>query len=1049
MLMTLKRPAGGIMYFSTNRTNLFAIILVVAGLLISCSGNSDPVAPSQSPDTLTTQVSDTGASASGNHYPWGFYNVYVDPGEGTWDIEPLRQVADHFNIINYLEQWPCSNCFQLVGIQQSGSGTLLVDVQITHPFATKPNFTGFDVRGIAMFDGNKTFPVSGLVKSFADSGQGVIVDPDGYTTLYNTTTEGSGPSGLQGYIKGKFGTLTYPQATLNPFKRFSTDNVANTRNVFVAGDQITVQYEVKMPTPGGFIFGYAIDACWVPPTTKPVTNPIVDFGADANCPEPWKIEITDEPVGPGMTAYGGSTVLTIDVYDWQEGTHAAPVVECPEIFIDTQTAVKISDNGDYSTYQVTVTKTELATIGLHECLISVEDDENASAPEWLDLTAYYVHELEVFEYAFTEPFAQAGAEPNPQDVCQDVNFYNDGSYDPDGGSIVNYQWDWDNDGVYDEEGADVYHSWDMSGTYYVQFKVTDDEGQFDELDTPLEIVIDNILPTAEGSINLSTVPAGGEIIFDGSSSHDNDCGGDAIVLWEWDMGSEQYSTASPDPLPIHLANWGYYDAILTVTDDEGGTDEIDEPLSFRVSEGWAATWGGSTYDAAYDAVADSLGNVYVTGFFNDTVDFDPGDGVVEVTSNGGKDCYLCMYNPMGEFQWVKTWGSGTDDVAYALDTYGDTAVYVVGYFTGSNVDFDPDLLNEELLDSNGQGDAFIVKFDMLGNFQWAWNWGGAEYDACLDVSADNFENIFISGKFKDSNVDFDPDPSFAGQDMHSSNGLYDAFLMSFLPDGDFRWARTWGSTGDDEAHGVYGGSNGKVAVSGLYRGTVNFDTGGGTDEFTSVGEEDAFVSQYSAIGAYEWNVSYGSANAGDIGRAVTIDSTDKICLVGTFTGTVDFDPGPDAFSIPSNGSGDAFYVKLTTTGTFVGARTWGGISNDEARTITEDTAGNQYVGGTFVGSGIDLDPGPGTDLHSSNANSIDIFVIGFSPIFVYSWAQSWGGESTDYCNSLASFEDLFIFPAGEYKETVDFDLGDHFEDWHVSEGITDAWIGRLRYDGNW
>jgi len=55
--------------------------------------------------------------------------------------------------------------------------------------------------------------------------------------------------------------------------------------------------------------------------------------------------------------------------------------------------------------------------------------------------------------------------------------------------IVNYEWDWDNNGTFDQTGASVNHTFDMAGTYNVQFRVTDDEGATDVLDTPLVITI--------------------------------------------------------------------------------------------------------------------------------------------------------------------------------------------------------------------------------------------------------------------------------------------------------------------------------------------------------------------------------------------------------------------------------------------------------------------------------------------------------------------------------------------------------------------------------
>ena len=85
---------------------------------------------------------------------------------------------------------------------------------------------------------------------------------------------------------------------------------------------------------GAFVFGYAIDASWETPDEKPVTNPITDFPAEANCFEPWKIVAIEETVTENiLTDTGGQTQVNIFVYDHQgEDSYLDPVVECPELF---------------------------------------------------------------------------------------------------------------------------------------------------------------------------------------------------------------------------------------------------------------------------------------------------------------------------------------------------------------------------------------------------------------------------------------------------------------------------------------------------------------------------------------------------------------------------------------------------------------------------------------------------------------------------------------------------------------------------------------------
>ncbi len=578
--------------------SFFLTILCVL-FICGCSGADGPATPAvadqPSPATIegqgtdiatTPQVPEGSAEQKPGHWLWAYEQIYIDPGNMEFEVIPQRLVTGHWNVLTWLENGPCTDCFQLVGLTPSGSGTLLADIEVTHPFALL-NFTGFDVRGIAMFTGSKTFPDSGLTTPDRLAGDGELVNADGYTTLYNSTTEGSGPDGLQGYQKGNLASVTPPDAFLNGYKRHITDNPVNTRNAFYAGDSIMATYEVDMPD-GPFIFGYAVDASWTKPLTTPVTDPMTQFGPDANCPEPWKIEISEEPVGQGLTDQGGETVLTVDVYDWQgKDSHYDPVLECPELFNGSANAAWVEDGTGYARYEVTIQNQSLAGEGEYECLIKVEDTENAGSPDWLDLTSYQIYTLEVGEYQveYFNPSPCAEVDPNPAIVCEDITFDGSCSFDPDGGDIVSWEWDWDGDGVFDDEGEIVVHAFDVVGTYFVDLRVTDDEGAMDALDKPIEVLVENALPTAVAQANTYNALVGDWIDFDGTGSHENDCGGQAIVLYEWDFDFDgSFDSVMEGPTPTVEFNFeGTYQVQLRVTDDENGTDMLDEPLEIVIS----------------------------------------------------------------------------------------------------------------------------------------------------------------------------------------------------------------------------------------------------------------------------------------------------------------------------------------------------------------------------------------------------------------------------------------------------------------------------------
>jgi len=402
-----------------SRTFFIPCVLVMFLLLtISCSGSNRDTGNTILPAVPNTLSDRAIQKYESNHYLWAYNLIHVNPGENEFELIPVKHVADHWNILGFLEQGPCTNCLKITRMELSGYGTVLIDIEITHPFEN-PVLTGFDVRGIAMFDGSYEFPVSQLIMSDPELGEGALVNADGFTTLYNPYTI---DNGFEGYIEGNLATSIIPSSTLNAYKHFITDDPTNYRNAFYAGDTITVTYDIDMPD-DEFIFGYAVDASWVPPTEKPVDDPMGDFPMSANCPEAWKIEV--ENLGPGLIIDGGRTRLQIDIIDWQGYDDFYPVkIECPDLFNGERNANLSKIRPGYTRYLVDIYNNKLPPPGTYPCLISVEARENDPVGKpWLDITAYQVFDVEVEWYPGT-PVDVTPPWLNfcPEDICVDGNY---------------------------------------------------------------------------------------------------------------------------------------------------------------------------------------------------------------------------------------------------------------------------------------------------------------------------------------------------------------------------------------------------------------------------------------------------------------------------------------------------------------------------------------------------------------------------------------------------------------------------------------------------
>ena len=155
---------------------------------------------------------------------------------------------------------------------------------------------------------------------------------------------------------------------------------------------------------------------------------------------------------------------------------------------------------------------------------------------------------------------------------------------------------------------------------------------------------------------------------------------------------------------------------------------------------------------------DAAGNVYTTGYFRGTVDFDPGPGTVELTSAGtsSRDIFISKLDSGGNLVWAKAIGGVSNDFGWGIVADSSGNVYTTGDFVGT-VDFDPGTGPSEIFElaSVGSSDIFISKLDSNGNFVGAWAMGGTADDYGYGIFVDTIGNIYATGYFKNT-VDFDP-----------------------------------------------------------------------------------------------------------------------------------------------------------------------------------------------------------------------------------------------------------------------------------------------------
>jgi hypothetical protein len=360
----------------------------------------------------------------------------------------------------------------------------------------------------------------------------------------------------------------------------------------------------------------------------------------------------------------------------------------------------------------------------------------------------------------------------------------------------------------------------------------------------------------------------------------------------------------------------------------GQTDIYVSKLDAKGSLIWAKSFGGTEGDRGAHIAVDDSGNVYFTGHFAGTADFDPGPGVFNLTSTGGDEIFVCKLDPGGNFLWAKQMGSTSADVGAGIATDADGNVYVTGYFVFT-ADFDPDSETSKLT-SNGGSDIFICKFNTSGVFQWVKQIGSTGQDHGQAMVIDNASNLFLTGSFNDT-VDFNPGAGV--YELMTTTNSYAGFVLKLNALGDFVWAT-------------------KLAA-GLDGNAITLDAPGNI--YVGGGGEGIAVVKLNATGNITWSKLLSGSNCN--AHAIAVDANGNVYSTGDFRHTLDFDPGADSVFITSYSGWDSYINKFDAAGNYVWAYQIGAQFHDHGTGIALDASGNIYSMGHFRNT-IDVDPGP-------------------------------------------------------------------------------------------
>lgn len=307
---------------------------------------------------------------------------------------------------------------------------------------------------------------------------------------------------------------------------------------------------------------------------------------------------------------------------------------------------------------------------------------------------------------------------------------------------------------------------------------------------------------------------------------------------------------------------------------------------------WAFKIGTGGFESAGNLVVDQSGNIYITGRYDNTCDFDPGSGVANLSTSTPESVYIAKYDSAGQYVWVQ---------AAQLSYYGEYERMAAGYDHNGNI----------YIANYGE----IAKVDTAGNFVFKKSFNNNPvstqgYCNVTSLSCDYLGNVFVCGYFNDT-IDFDTDSTTAF--YVNAVGAYNSFVCHLNSSVELVWVRQFTqnstnlSVAANHAHAILVKDT-LVYVGGVFTDTMDVNMPAGVNMLYEVAATpqddyyDAYVVALTNTGNYAWGESFGG-NLLD--RSTTLcASDDAVYVAGQFSDTADFNNSPLVQTLMFNGVGN-------------------------------------------------------------------------------------------------------------------------------------------------
>lgn len=420
---------------------------------------------------------------------------------------------------------------------------------------------------------------------------------------------------------------------------------------------------------------------------------------------------------------------------------------------------------------------------------------------------------------------------------------------------------------------------------------------------------------------------------------------------------------------------------------------------------WAVTTDGGTFEESF--VVDDIGNSYVTGSMFQTVDFDPGAGIYNLSSSGTSyNGFIQKIDKHGHFAWAKKL-SGNQSIKCTDIAIGESGfIYVTGTYSGT-VDFDPGPIEYYITNSKEYGDnTFVLKLDENGNFVNVITFGDDGQASSLKIISDGINAVYLVS-YVNSNTDINP----GNGTFYFTNTNERLCLMKLDRYLNFEWGESISGTG---LYGLAVDNESNIYTTG-YRTYVHA---------SGMNTADIVTLKYDSSGNFKWTFTANDdIDHNDWGNSIAVDSNGYVYSVGIFKATIDMDPSSNEYNLTSNGNHNYWIQKLDSLGNFIWAQSYGNPTYSiQPLDISIKPNNNLLITG-YCGGIIDFDNGLNSAIVNCGARKI--FMHELDQYGNFMRIETFGNEST-YERGIGVKSDAEgnIYLHCHYRGYFDFETND-------------------------